>query len=188
MADVIGSVTKRLRLSRLALQGLEWPGTLGLGLLAAALVLAATVLLPGKRHLQQLEHDIAGMRSAMEHHRGQWVDHSPQAALNAFYGFLPPEASAAGQVAAILDAAEANGIEVDRIEYVLTRDRAARLSRYQMTLPLRGTYPDIRYFVIDLLNTMPALAINELSFKREDAHSQGVEARLRLTIYLGRPS
>ncbi len=175
-----------LKIWHFRLLALGWHGWLGLALLLVSLVLALAVLLPGHRHLQQLQGDIAQLRRELNQHQGQWIDRSPQASLNAFYRFLPPESAAVRQVSAFFAAADANGIDLDQAEYVLTRDRIARMSRYQVILPLRGTYTDIRFFVIELLNAMPAVAINELSFKREDVHAQEVEARLRLTIYLGR--
>lgn len=170
------------------LKELGWAGMLGLGLLLGCGILSVAVLLPELRHLDELERDIAQLHSGTDKNQGQWVDRSPHATLNTFYRFLPAESDAPAQVSSIFSAANDNGIDLDKIEYTLTHDPAAGFSRYQVILPLSGTYPDIRHFVIDLLNTMPALAINELSFKREDTHSQEVEARLRLTIYLGRPS
>lgn len=180
---------KRLwRICRFRLLGLGWPGMLGLGLLFGCVAMALAVLLPGTRQLQQMERDVAQLRYGMSQHRGQWIDRSPQTTLKTFYRFLPQESSAPEHISAIFDAADASGIDLDKVEYALVREHTARLSRYQVILPVQGTYPDIRRFIITLLNTMPALAINELSLKRADASSPEVEARVRLTIYLGRAS
>lgn len=176
------------RIGLFRLKALGWAGMLGLGLLLGCGTLTVATLLPELRHLDELERDIAQLRNGMGKHQGQWIDRSPQATLKTFYRFLPAEPDAPVQVSSIFSAASDNGIDLDKVEYALTHDPVAGFSRYQVILPLSGTYTDIRHFVIDLLNTMPALAINELSFKREDAHSQEVEARLRLTIYLGRAS
>lgn len=176
------------RVCKFRLLGLGWPGMLGFGLLLGCAVVASVVLLPATRQLQQMERDVAQLRNGMSQHRGQWIDRSPQAALKAFYRVLPQESSAPEHISAIFNAADASGIDLDKVEYALVREHTAGLSRYQVILPVQGTYPDIRRFIIELLNTMPALAINELSFKREDVSSPEVEARVRLTIYLGRAS
>lgn len=168
------------------LQSLGWPGMLGSALVLGAALLALFLLLPQRQHAQQLEQDVMQLRNRMKNHKAQWIDRSPEATLKAFYRFLPQESAAAAQVAKLFEAADANGIDLDEAEYTMTRDQLAGFSRYQVTLPLHGRYTDIRFFVIDLLNSMPALAINELTFKREDVHTQEVEARLRLIIYLGR--
>lgn len=173
------------RASRFYLMGLGWPGMLGSALVLGAVLLALFAVLPQHQHAQQLEQDIAALRTRMKHHQAQWIDRSPQATLKAFYRFLPQQSTVLAEVQKVFDAADTNGIDLDKAEYTMSSDQFANLSRYQVTLPLHGRYTDIRFFVIDLLNTMPALAVNELTFKREDIHTQEVEARLRLTIYLG---
>lgn len=179
-------MNKWWRAGHFYLMGLGWQGMLGSALVLGSALLVLFMLLPQRQHAQQLEQDVAQLRNRMKHHKAQWIDRSPQATLKAFYRFLPQESTASTQVEQVFEAADANGIDLDEAEYTMTRDRMANLSRYQVTLPVHGRYTDIRFFVIDLLNSMPALAINELTFKREDIHTQEVEARLRLTIYLGR--
>lgn len=175
-----------LRNLRFRLQVMGPLGWAGGALWVAAVLLTLTMLLPGMLHLQQLEQDVAALHRDMPRHRGQWVDRSPQATLKAFYRFLPAESEASSQVTALFAAADAHGIDLAHAEYALVHDHDAALSRYQVVLPLHGTYAEIRHFVIALLNDMPALAVNELSFKREDAQSREVDASLRLTIFLGR--
>ncbi len=175
-----------LRTARFRLAYMELPGLLGLGLLLIVSAVATLIFLPGLHHLHQLQRDVSQMRLTMKQHHGQWIDHSPQASLNTFYRLLPAEADAAKQVATIFTVAYDDGMDLDKVEYVLSRDRAANLSRYQMILPLHGTYTDIRYFVIDVLNALPTAAVNELSFRRDDSHKADVDARLRITLYLKR--
>lgn len=178
MRQVLRQVKFRFR----SMQPLDW---LGWALWSSVALVVLTMLLPGLRHWQQLEQEVAALRRDMHRHQGQWIDHSPQATLQAFYQFLPAESEAAALVAAMFATADAQGITLDQAQYDLVRDQTASVSRYQIILPLHGRYPDIRRFVIALLNDMPALAVNELSFKREDVLSQEVDARLRLTIFLG---
>lgn len=175
---------------RFRLQEIGWQGWLGLGLFFGASMIAATVLLPNLRELSRLEHEVKQLRLQPVRQQAQTVNSSstatPLAALAAFYRTLPQESQAGSEVARIFEVAEANALLLDRAEYTWIRDRDIALSRYQVVLPLRGEYTDIRLFMIDLLNQMPAVAINELAFRRESTGTAGVEARLRLTIYLGR--
>ena len=111
---------------------------------------------------------------------------SPLAALANFYELLPDEHEAAGQIALLLDAAADHDLTPDKAEYALTRSTAADFVRYQITLPVRGSYIDIRKFANQALNDLPALALNEISFQRENSDSGEVEARLRFTLFLHR--
>lgn len=54
----------------------------------------------------------------------------------------------------------------------------------QVTLPIRGTYPQIRSFVDAILERLPALSLDEISFRRDNVKALAVDARLRLTLYL----
>jgi hypothetical protein len=54
-----------------------------------------------------------------------------------------------------------------------------------MTLPVRGSYTDVRGFVNDVLDTVPAIALEELVLKRESVDEPELEAQVRFLLYLG---
>jgi Tfp pilus assembly protein PilO len=74
---------------------------------------------------------------------------------------------------------------LEKGEYRLSRESEFRLSRYQMTLPVRGSYTDIRGFVNDVLDAVPAVALEDLTLKREAADDPELEAKVRFLLYLG---
>jgi hypothetical protein len=49
-----------------------------------------------------------------------------------------------------------------------------------------GSYGQIRGFVGQVLADVPAAALEEITLRRESAASPTLEARIRLTLYLGR--
>ncbi|MCB5183831.1 type 4a pilus biogenesis protein PilO [Methylobacillus gramineus] len=163
---------------------LGWQGVTGLALLLISILVGMAVGWPKARALDKLEMDVAKMHQAMPRHQGQWIDKSPQASLNTFYQFLPRENEATTLLASILETAEGHGLIPDKVDYVLSRHHAAHFSTYQITLPVHGSYMEIRSFISQVLNTIPASALNEISLKREDITSETVEARLRFTLYL----
>lgn len=171
---------------------LGWAGNAGLALLLLSLLLALGLAWPRSMALQQLQRDVAAMHKAMPQHQGQWIDRSPQASLNTFYQFLPAEQEANALLSQLLQLAEHHGLAPEKVDYSLQRETAAHFSRYQLNIPLRGSYRDIRRFMAAALNSTPALALNEINFKRlEDDLNAGpgqaqaeVEAKLRLTLYL----
>lgn len=166
---------------------LGWAGSAGLALLLLSLLLALGLAWPRSMALQQLQRDVAAMHKAMPQHQGQWIDHSPQASLNTFYQFLPAEQEANALLSQLLQIAEQHGLLPEKVDYALQREAVAHFSRYQLNLPLRGSYRDIRRFIAQALNTNPALALNEINLKRVDDNSSGqdeVEAKLRLSLYL----
>jgi hypothetical protein len=69
-------------------------------------------------------------------------------------------------------------------EYKPGYDRNARLSTYQIDLPVKGSYRAIWQFAMDALRGIPFATLDEISFKRDAIGDTNVEARLRLTLYL----
>lgn len=80
-------------------------------------------------------------------------------------------------------AAEA-GVTLAQADYRQQPDPGCGCQRLQITLPVRGTYPQIRAFIDAALARIGALALDELSLRRENVKNTNVEAQLRLTLYL----
>ena len=58
------------------------------------------------------------------------------------------------------------------------------LTAYHVTLPVRGSYPQLRQFVGRVLQDMPTTSLDALRFERKKAADAQLEAQVRLTIYL----
>jgi len=54
---------------------------------------------------------------------------------------------------------------------------------YRVTLPIRGTYAQIRRFVGTTLKDMPSASLDALRFKRKGIGDPQLEAQVRLTVY-----
>jgi len=67
-------------------------------------------------------------------------------------------------------------------------DKVGKLVRYQMTLPVKGEYPQIRKFLTDLPGALPAVALENVQFERQKIADPNVEAKIRLVLYMERAS
>lgn len=105
--------------------------------------------------------------------------------LRTFYGFFPALDSTPDWLARIFAAAEREGLTLQSGEYRYSREREARLTRYQITLPVKGSYLQIQRFIAAVLAEVPAAALDDISLKREHIGEQSLEARLRFTLFLG---
>ena len=183
----MSNLSDALKLGRLReeLERLGWPGVIGLGLLAFAAMIAVSALLP-------LQSEVARLRDAADALQrrvggGDRAGARPQAQeqLATFYAFFPPPETSPDWLGRIHAIAQAKGVQLQSGEYRLERAASPRLRRYQMTLPVQGTYAQIRGFVGEVLEQVPAAVLEEVSLKRENVETQRVEARVRLTLYLG---
>lgn len=162
---------------------LGWPGVGGVVLIALALAFAASALIPLEARLREVKEDVETLRAKLQA--------APAAAgavagdpLTNFYAFFPPLGSTPEWLQRIFGLAEAQGLRLEAGEYKLRRERDFRLLRYELTLPVRGSYPQIREFVSQVLTEVPASSLDEISLRREDSGSSTVEARIRITLHL----
>jgi hypothetical protein len=179
-------LSEALKLNRLReeLGRLGWPGVVGLALLAFAVMIVASALLPLRAEVLRLrvEADELQRRVGGGERAGR-----PQVGdqLATFYAFFPPPDSSPDWLGKIHAIAQAKGVQLASGEYRLERAPSPRLRRYQMTLPVQGSYAQIRGFIGEVLEQVPAAVVEEVSLRRESVESQRVEARVRLTLYLG---
>lgn len=154
---------------------LGWVGGLGIVLLAGAMGADALLLRPMEAQLDKLVD--ANQKALLMPAKARQEKTRAQALPE-----LEPEAAAA--LKRVFDAARGEGIELMRGDYRQVQEQGAGFKRYQFTLPVAGTYPEIRAFLSDVLADEPALALNGLLLRRDSIESPEVEATLRFTLYL----
>jgi Tfp pilus assembly protein FimV len=165
---------------RLARHG--WPAAAGFALLFGAAFLQVFAVADTQAQAAQLRAVISQQRQRLAG-RPQETQ-AADVRLAAFRAGLPGIEGTAAAIAAIHRAAAANGVSLVQGEYRLAREAGAPLQRYQITLPAKASYPRLRAWLADTLNTVPAAALDEIALRRDDAGSAAVEARVRLTLFL----
>ncbi|MFN0160531.1 MAG: hypothetical protein ACKVQQ_04825 [Burkholderiales bacterium] len=80
--------------------------------------------------------------------------------------------------------AERQGLAIASADYRMTAERDGRYRTYRMIAPVRGTYPQVRTFVDRVLRAYPALALEDASFKRENATQAVADVRLSFVFFL----
>jgi Tfp pilus assembly protein PilO len=164
------------------LRRLGWPAAVGAGLAVFAAVFWFSGLREAQAQLAQTQAEIVALRD------GRTIDRDAerlgvQARLAEFREFFPPAAAVPETLASIHDAAQAHGVLLERAEYKETRDKASPLVRYQVSLPLRGSYPQIRAWLADVMNGNASAVLEDFALKRDEVGSETLEARARLSIY-----
>lgn len=102
----------------------------------------------------------------------------------AFRGRLADDADRTELLKVLFVEAGKAGIPLQQGDYSLVPDAEGEYSKLQISLPVKGTYPQIRAYLHALLEKLPALSLDEISFRRDSIKSTTVEARLRLTLYV----
>jgi len=162
---------------------LGWPGIVGLGMLIAVTGFYLSALTPQQTHLAQLRQQLADQREE-ERHPQQPV-RTPGDVLGAFYDNFPASTRLPAVLGVIFEAAKDQSLSLDQGEYRVATTHVGKLIQYQVTLPVRGSYPQIRRFVDESLAKEPALSLQSIHFERQKIDDPAVQAKVKMTMFLG---
>lgn len=163
-------------------------GILGLALLAFCASFYLSTVEPARLRLQALRSELAqAARGRLPPPLADDPDQSREA-LGAFYAFFPPSTQLSAQMRKVYQAAQAQAVALEQGEYRASRDSVGRLVRYQISLPMKGSYTQVRKFVSAVLVEVPQLSLESIQFERQAVGDPKVQARVRLVMFLGRPS
>ena len=170
------------------LLALRWPGAIGALLLVAGAGYGGGVLLPERDYLAahelkvaRAERKAAAVRSGLEA-----APLSPAQRRERFFNGLRGTTEVTQAVEQIYAAAEAEKLSLMHGEYTGAELPAADLVRYKITLPLKGTYGQVRRFVGTSLQTVPGLTLDDLALQRPNIGDGVVDARVQMSLFLAR--
>jgi hypothetical protein len=165
--------------------GLDVLGAAGIGLAVAAGALFASAVLPAQAEIDRLRAQLARVTSAaMDSPNDSDATARGLSQLAMFTRNFPTVGEAPGWILRLHQIAAHNDLALDSGDYRLTNARDGGLARYQITLPLRGGYAQVRSFLDQVLTQIPAAALEEVSIRRDSVGARATETRVRLTLYL----
>lgn len=97
---------------------------------------------------------------------------------------LPAATDSDRHIQVIYRTASRRGLLLTRSVLRTTDNPKARVSRTEVTLPVRGTYPHIAEFVESLLREQPHLSVDQLRFRRDNVAAGEGEAEIRVSCWM----
>jgi hypothetical protein len=168
-----------MRQLRLLLGRLGAAGVLGLGVLLFCVPFYFSSLLPAERELDAKR--AAARPRASEPARPVSLD-SRAAELERFYALFPPVERLGGELERLYGLARGSGLDLLQGEYRVEK-RAAGLIAYRISLPVRGSYAQVRSFAGAVLTKMPVASIDALRFERKKSDDAQLDAQFRITVH-----
>lgn len=144
-------------------------GTAALVMAAAAGMFFLLVLQPMKDERARLEGALSRTPKA-------------QANLVEFYGFLESKEETTDALAKLYAIGKATGVDLQSGSY-RTQPAAGRLERYELALPVAGSYAQIRDFLNRALAEIPSLSLDQMTLRRDGRNDTTLHAELRLTLH-----
>lgn len=112
---------------------------------------------------------------------------TPAQQLADFYAHFEHSPKLTELLARLNSIAKASGLELASAEYRLSSSGGEqRLLRYQVVLPVSGSYKMIRVFVARALRELPTMSLDLVQLERETIGDTTVEAQISFTFHLPR--
>lgn len=171
---------------RRQLDMLGWLGAAGIALMIFALVFQLSIARVLDQELGALGREAERLhtRSRMAPLAAQSVEQGSAQQLDTFYEFFPAVATLPHWLLRLYATAEKHDLALENGSYQLLHEKGRRLARYQITLPLHGTYDQIRGFVGGVLKEIPAIAVENIGLQRETIGTTALDASIKLTLFV----
>lgn len=165
---------------------LGWHGLVGIAIAMAAVAIYFIAIDPAKAKTRELQQEAMSIRAFSRANADAPKSSALgyDAWLEQFYRLLPAKASAPDWLRIIFAAARSQSLGLEQGEYKVTIDKNGRLLAYEIGLPVRGTYVQVRKFVGEVLEQIPAIALDEIAIKREAINANRIDASIRFTLFL----
>jgi Tfp pilus assembly protein PilO len=151
-------------------------GVAAIGLLAAALLFSNFMVKP----LQEKNVSLTEAASRS----GRKADNAQSGAkVAAVYEYLRKEEDTTDWLAKLHGIGTATGIQMRTATYRM-QPTEGRIVRYEIVLPVAGSYGQIRDFLKRATLEIPVLSIDQVTLKKEERKGAALQAEMRLTLHM----
>lgn len=164
-----------------ALRRLGIAGVLGVGVLFACAAFYVSTVAPLGEEASARKAALARLQTRTLYQPASAGGRAEE--LRRFQNLFPPAERLTDEVARLHRLGRAAGLDLAQGEYRLER-RSGGLWAYRVTLPVRGSYAQLRDFLGALLKDMPIASIEGLRFERKRAADTQLEAQVRVTLHV----
>ncbi len=158
-----------------------WPSVIAVLALLASWVMYSQFT----PHLEQERATLAERRAARSAAISTVRSNRPinaQESAAAFVDSLPSAKQRSGDIAVLLDAARTANLVVERADYSVQQEPNVPILRLKATLPVKGSYSDIRSMATQVLNKLPHAALESMQLERANASATQLDAVLQLNL------
>jgi len=151
-------------------------GVAAIGLLAAALFFSNFFVRPLQEKNRSLSE--AASRSGRKADAAQ-----PNEKVAAVYEYLRKDEDTTDWLAKLHGIGAATGVQLRSASY-RTQPAEGRIVRYEIVLPVSGSYPQIRDFLKRAMVEIPVMSVDQVTLKREEKKPGALQAEMRLTLHM----
>lgn len=169
-----------------AIRRLGLLGGLGIGIAIIGLIAYYSAILPQKREVQALKNETEKLKSNTEASKLARINSpSTQTQLARFYQRFPSTTAAPDLLDKIYATAKTHGLSLEQGDYRWVHEDQDKLMRFEVVLPVKGSYIQVRKFVNQLMLDLPNLAVDDISFQRQRVGDAVVQSQIKFSLFLG---
>jgi Tfp pilus assembly protein PilO len=151
-------------------------GVTAIGLLAAALSFSNFMVKPLEEKNFALKEGAA--RQGRKADAGQSNEK-----VAAVYAYLNKDEDTTDWLAKLHGIGAATGVQLKSASY-RTQPAEGRIVRYEIVLPVSGSYGQIRDFLKRSLAEIPVMSVDQVTLKKEERKGGALQAEMRLTLHM----
>lgn len=169
---------------------LGWQGIALVAVLLTTAYLLVAGLLPLQNELMRLRQNVEAQEAtlSLNPQPQRQPESSPEQVLAQelaeFDARFPDIQHLPDELGVLFRLAEGHGLQVVKGEYSLTEKRQGNLRRFEASVPVSGSYQEVKALVLDILDALPNVALAELGFERGEAVESEIKTRLRLVFFI----
>lgn len=160
-----------------------WPGGVGLALIGAALILTMTLSLPVLNENASLNNEIRQMEPLLRQSPSTTSATDVRQRLDGFVGTLPRHDEINTTLNLLHDLAARHRLSLKNSDYRPTQNKTDGIRRMRITVKTEGGYSDLRGFLREIPQALPALAIEQLSLTRQKISDIRLETVVEFTLF-----
>ena len=154
--------------------------------IAANLILTFTVTAAQEDETRLLEERVSGLKGVSGSPFEQAVSD-----IEVFTGRMPNKSGLPKALASIFDIARKNGLNIPSGDYAPETVSEAGISKYTISFPVEGSYPEIKKFIYGIENMNVPVVVEDIVFSRSKGTSRPtpsgvgapIELKIRLSVY-----
>ena len=182
-------------LVRLNHETMRWARHLSWQWMAFFLILAGSIgfylgaIMPMRHALAETTQRAIELQQNAENLQQASIDatrRAPAGQIEEFDSYFPTENSAPDTLELMMREATKKGLVPKQAEYRVIRTNPGEVLSYQLTLPLKGTYPQLVEFISDILPKVKNISLDNIVFQRQKISETRPDSTLMLTLYLRR--
>ena len=149
-------------------------GVAAIGLLAAALFFSNFMVRPLEERNALLKQSASGKANSA----------APSGAkVAAVYAYLQKEEATTDWLAKLHGIGTATGVQMRAATYG-TKPAEGRIVRYEIVLPVAGSYAQIRDFLKRAQAEIPVMSVDQVTLKKDEKKGGTIQAEMRLTLHM----